>query len=97
MLCYTTTLKLVKAMAKLAPAPSFPESTQISMFCADQCHMWQGCKHASAARGAERVDETGARVNVVQMTVVNMLQFPINDSRWKLTGKWQQQRRLWRC
>jgi hypothetical protein len=86
LLSYNTTLKLIRGLADCVPPPLFPVSSQIAMFVADQCHIWQGCKHASMARGAERVDETGARVNVTQITVINMLQFPVDDSSWHLTG-----------
>ena len=49
-----------------------------------------GCKHKTKCRATERVDEVGERVSVQQVTVLNMLEFPVNELKFKLSPQERQ-------
>jgi hypothetical protein len=49
-----------------------------------------GCKQKKQCRASERVDEEGRRVNVEQVTVLNILEFPVDVSKYQLTPEEQQ-------
>ena len=45
-----------------------------------------GCKSKSRSRATERVDQHGQRVDVQQVTVLNVLEFPVDAAQYALTA-----------
>ena len=77
MLGKTKTLSLIKTMMDHCPPPEFEVSNDISEYLVDQCHIWKGCQNKHGSRGTERVDENGEKVTVQQVTIANVLHFPV--------------------
>ena len=90
LLSYTTTLKVLNLMSDNQPLPSYPVSSEIVMFCVDQCHLWEGCSDVTRNHGQETVDAEGNYMGVTQATVINGLQFHVDASLFCFTAEEKQ-------
>ena len=76
-----TTKAYVKMLTESMPEVPIGESTPyIVEVCADQYHLWRGCTKGRYHRAVERVDEHGKKVKVEQCTVMNLHEYPVDNS-----------------
>ena len=72
-------------MLKVRPQQPGDYTPYIVEVCIDQLHLRQGCRKGGYHRAVERVDESGKKVTVKQMTVMNLHEYPIDNAKLGMT------------
>ena len=81
-----STKKYVEALTDIMPEVKVGQTTPyVVEACADQYHMWRGCKKGRFHRAVERTDAEGKKVKVEQMTVMNLHEYPVDNSLLGMT------------
>ena len=77
-----TTKKYVEQLTEAMPVIDVAEPTvYIVEICADQYHLWRGCKKGKYHRAVERTDESGQKVKVESFTVMNLHEYPVDNAK----------------
>jgi hypothetical protein len=79
------TVEHLKRMKQVRPEPKGQFTPFLVEVCIDQLHLRVGCRKRGYHRSVERADEEGNKVTVKSMTVMNLHEYPIENSLLGLT------------
>ena len=81
-----TTKKYVEQLTEAMPVMPVAEPTvYVVEVCADQYHLWRGCKKGRYHRAVERTGEDGQKVKVESFTVMNLHEYPVDNAKLGMT------------
>ena len=81
-----TTFKYVEQMTDCRPSAfGEAETPYIVDVCIDQLHLYRGCRKGHYHRSVERTDQEGNKVKVMEVTVMNLHEYPVDNSMLGLT------------
>jgi hypothetical protein len=83
---FKSTMKYVEALTACQPEPDIVEPTPyIVSICADQFHVYRGCRKGEYHRSVERTDEDGNKIKVLALTVMNLHEYPVDNDTLGMT------------
>lgn len=80
------TFKYLKMMTECMPVPNIDATKWVVQVCIDQLHLYRGCIKGRVHRSSERADkDTGKKVKVQSITVMNLHEYPVDNSELRMT------------